>query len=207
MEVPALAVFPAIYLARSHHHPVGTLVVIMWIAHYGHRAFLWPWLVQRYNRTVPLVFCGSGILFNTVNGVLWGWFMGHLAYYPPDWLGRPLVVAGLVPAIGGAALDVWCDYRLSRMRKGRWRRVRDAVARTLRIGVVPQPARRDTPSASSTGTGVTAPGAAAQLRPVAPGVSRVGGVRSGAAPRPAARAALNSRYRVTPSLPSASHPQ
>ena len=117
METPALATFPAIYLASSHQHPVGNLVVVMWIAHYGHRAFLWPWLVQRRGRTMPVTFCGSGILFNLLNGVLWGWFMGHLAHYPPGWLGRPLVVAGLALAGGGAALNVWCDYRLSRLRK------------------------------------------------------------------------------------------
>ena len=33
MEIPALATFPGIYLASFHHHPVGNLVVIMWIAH------------------------------------------------------------------------------------------------------------------------------------------------------------------------------
>ena len=117
MEIPALATFPAIYLASSHQHPVGNLVVAMWIAHYGHRAFLWPWLVQRRDRTMPLIFCGSGILFNLFNGVLWGWFLGYLAHYPSGWLGRPLVVTGLVLAVGGAALNVWSDYRLSHLRR------------------------------------------------------------------------------------------
>ena len=116
MEVPALATFPAIYLAGSHHHPVGTLVVVMWVAHYGHRAFLWPWLVQRRDRTMPLLTCGCGFLFNIANGVLWGWFMGRLAHYPADWLGRPVAGAGLLLAVGGAALNVWCDHRLSRLR-------------------------------------------------------------------------------------------
>ena len=117
MEIPALATFPGIYLASSHHHPVGTLVVIMWVTH------LRP-------PRLPVAVAGAAARPHPAadnqrlrhplqhrQWRLWGWFMGHVAHYPPNWLGRPLVVAGLVLAIGGAALNVWCDHRLSRMRK------------------------------------------------------------------------------------------
>ena len=43
MEVPALLTFPVIYLSSPHHHFVGHTVVALWVAHYAHRALIWPW--------------------------------------------------------------------------------------------------------------------------------------------------------------------
>ena len=60
MELPALAVFLAIYLHRPIRHAVGDITVAMWVAHYAHRSLVWPWCVRRrdgqcwYQRTFAL---------------------------------------------------------------------------------------------------------------------------------------------------------
>ena len=116
MEAPALVVFPAIYLWSGNLHPVGNVVLVIWLAHYAHRTLLWPFLVPRRHSESPVVLCASGFAFNCVNGVLWGWFLGHLADYPTDWMGDPRFLLGLCLALGGAALNVWSDYRLRGLR-------------------------------------------------------------------------------------------
>ncbi len=54
MELLALVTFPAIYLASDNFHLVGNAVVGPWLAHYGHRGFVWCALVPKRDATVPL---------------------------------------------------------------------------------------------------------------------------------------------------------
>ena len=117
MELPALLIFPLVYAAGPNHHTVGNIVVVLWAVHYAHRTFVWPWTVQRRDRTVPLALCLSGLSFNAVNGLLLGWFMAWLANYPPDWLQDPRFLAGGALMLGGAALNIWSDHHLARARR------------------------------------------------------------------------------------------
>ena len=117
MELPALLTFPLIYFLSPHSHPVGNLVVVLWLLHYSHRTLLWPWLVQRRNSTMPLIAGVAGFLFNGINGGFWGWFMGYVVDYPAGWLTGPLFITGTALALAGAALNVWSDYRLKDLRK------------------------------------------------------------------------------------------
>lgn len=117
MELPALLVFPLVYIAGPNHHTVGNIVVALWGAHYVHRTLVWPWTVQRPDRTVPLVLCLSGLSFNVVNGVLLGWFMAWVANYPPGWLLDPRFLVGGTLMLAGAALNVWSDYHIAGTRQ------------------------------------------------------------------------------------------
>ena len=117
MEVPGLVTFPAIYLMSGNFHPVGNIVLVLWMAHYLHRAFVWPWLVPKRNASVPLAMCAAAIGFNLINGALVGWFMGYLADYADQWLTDGRFISGLVLMAAGAALNVWADYRLLHQRK------------------------------------------------------------------------------------------
>ena len=117
MELPALAAFPAVYLASGNWHPVGNVALALWLAHYGHRTLLWPWLVQKPGATVSVAMCAAAAGFNLINGGLVGWFMGHGAGYAAHWPLDPRFIGGLVLMLGGAALNVWADYRLLHQRR------------------------------------------------------------------------------------------
>ncbi len=65
---------------------------------------------------MPAVTCVSAVVFNAINGLLNGWFLGHLADYPPDWFLDPRFMAGAAAFLSGAALNVTADYRLARLR-------------------------------------------------------------------------------------------
>lgn len=116
MEVSALAVFPAVYLAAGERHTVGDVLVALWLAHYVHRTLVWPWFVQRQARPFPAITAASGFGFNLVNGLLLGWFMARVADYAASWFTDPRFVAGAALFLAGAALNVSSDYRLSALR-------------------------------------------------------------------------------------------
>ena len=116
MELSALAVFPVVYLAAGERHAVGDVLVALWLAHYVHRALVWPWFVQRQARPLPAITAASGFAFNLVNGVLLGWFNARIADYPQDWFTDPRFVSGAALFALGAVLNVYSDYRLSWLR-------------------------------------------------------------------------------------------
>ena len=63
--------------------------------------------------------CIAAVAFNLIIGGLVGWFMGYVADYANTWLADPRFIAGLVLMTGGAALNVWADYRMLGLRKAR----------------------------------------------------------------------------------------
>lgn len=134
MELPALCVLPAVYASGGNRHPVADLLVAAWVIHYAHRTLVWPWIVPRYSRPMPVVTCASGFVFNVINGLLNGWFLGYAAAYPREWLLDGRFMAGAVLFLIGAALNVTSDYRLARMRRqqqGRYLIPRGGIFRLL----------------------------------------------------------------------------
>ena len=117
MELPALVVLPAIYLLADERQAASDILVGLWTAHYAHRALLWPWPVQRDGRPMPAATCLAGFAFNTVNGLLFGWFLTRLAAYPADWIWDIRFIAGAVVTLTGAALNIWSDYHLTQLRR------------------------------------------------------------------------------------------
>lgn len=116
MEVPGLITFPAIYVMSGNFHTVGNVVLVLWLAHYVHRTFVWPWLVPKPSATVSAAMCAAAVGFNLINGALLGWFIGYAADYAEHWLTDPRFIAGVAVMVAGAALNVWCDYRLLYLR-------------------------------------------------------------------------------------------
>ena len=116
MEVPGFVTLPAIYILSGNFHLVGNVVLVLWLAHYLHRTFVWPWLVPKRDATVSLAMCGAAVSFNLINGGLLGWFIAYAADYPAQWLTDPRFVVGNVVMLAGAGLNVWADYRLLHLR-------------------------------------------------------------------------------------------
>lgn len=134
MELPALGVLPALYLSGGNRHLVADLLVAAWVIHYAHRTLVWPWIVPRYSRPMPVITCASGFAFNVINGLLNGWFLGYAAAYPREWLLDGRFMAGAVLFLMGAALNVTSDYRLVGMRRqqqGRYLIPRGGIFRLL----------------------------------------------------------------------------
>lgn len=117
MELPALAVYPAIYAAIGNFSLAGNIAVALWLAHYGHRTLVWPWTVMKANATVPSGMWLSGAVFNVINGALLGAYFGLAAEYADGWLSDARFLLGLTLFALGAALNIWADYRMLRLRR------------------------------------------------------------------------------------------
>ena len=117
MELPALAVLPLVYISLGNRHAVGDVLVLAWIAHYGHRTLVWPWIVQRRSAPITVVTSLSGFGFNVANGLLIGWFLVEIADYPAHWFSDPRFFLGAALFLIGAGLNISSDYRLALLRR------------------------------------------------------------------------------------------
>jgi protein-S-isoprenylcysteine O-methyltransferase Ste14 len=66
---------------------------------------------------MPIVIMGSAIFFNLVNGSILGGWLGSYAAYPSDWLTGPAFWGGMALFLMGAAINIWSDEILLRLRK------------------------------------------------------------------------------------------
>ena len=117
MEAPAplgMALLFALGEARSA--PVIACLVLF-EAHYLHRAFVFPWRRRGAGRPVPLVIVAFGFVFNCLNAYLNGRWLFHLA--PPlgaTWLLDPRFLGGAGLYILGLAVNLHADEVLRRLR-------------------------------------------------------------------------------------------
>ena len=95
------------------------LLVALWIAHYAHRAIIFPLRIHTKGKKMPLVIMLSAIVFNIINGFLNGYFVGYL--YQPE---NPVsifdlnILFGLILFISGAIINNMADTKLIALRKG-----------------------------------------------------------------------------------------
>ncbi|MCB0571705.1 MAG: DUF1295 domain-containing protein [Phaeodactylibacter sp.] len=90
----------------------------LWALHYINRSLIFPMRTRTDGKQIPVVIVLSAVFFNTVNGWSNGYFLGFIA--PPlkeAWFSQPHVLIGLALFLGGAALNLWADELLLRLRK------------------------------------------------------------------------------------------
>lgn len=117
IELSALVLFPAIYVTSGNFSLAGNIAVGLWLAHYGHRTLVWPWIVVQANATVPSGMWLGAAGFNLINGALLGAYFGLAAIYVDGWLSDPRFLLGLTLFAIGAALNIWADYRMLLLRR------------------------------------------------------------------------------------------
>jgi 3-oxo-5-alpha-steroid 4-dehydrogenase 1 len=118
MEAPASILLLAWFLTSSH--PAGTVSIIfllMWEAHYVHRAFVYPFTLGKTARPMPVVVVLFGILFNVVNTYLNGRYLFVFSpVYSSSWLSDPRFIVGTLVFCAGYVLNRYSDYALRRER-------------------------------------------------------------------------------------------
>tara|TARA_B100001750_G_scaffold227367_1_gene220944 strand:- start:405 stop:1127 length:723 start_codon:yes stop_codon:yes gene_type:complete len=96
--------------------PATCIFFIIWILHYFNRSILFP-LRQKQTATCPLVIVLSAIFFNIINGFTNGYFLGHLANYPSDYIYSNNFIFGMIVLIMGVIINIKSDNILIKIKK------------------------------------------------------------------------------------------
>lgn len=117
MELPALLTMPIIALCGNTQKTDLTYLLIgLWIIHYAYRTFVFPFKLKTNNKKMPLVIVLSAVIFNGVNGILNGYFLGYLN---KDFinLNGPGVYIGGAMFVFGMIINHRSDNKLISLRK------------------------------------------------------------------------------------------
>ncbi len=118
MEFPSPAVFLLCYLWGNGGRPGLTwLFACLWMAHYIHRVFIFPFRLREQGKRTPLLIVFFAILFNTFNGYLNGRYLGAFTEgYPWAWCMDPRFVLGLLLFMAGVVINMQSDQILLNLR-------------------------------------------------------------------------------------------
>jgi 3-oxo-5-alpha-steroid 4-dehydrogenase 1 len=118
MELPALLVLPICFVAGVHWTgTVSVVFLLLWLAHYLHRALIYPFLSRVPGRPMPLSVLAFGVGFNLINGGFIGTEL-FLAGPPHEtgWLQDGRFVMGLAVFVIGMGINIRSDVLLRRLR-------------------------------------------------------------------------------------------
>lgn len=119
MESPSLITFVVCYvLGDRHSNPVAVVFLLLWVAHYVHRSFIYPFRVRSSRPSITVSVVLMGTCFNVGNGYLNARYLFTLG---PDlqtsWLLDPRFVVGVLLFIFGFALNQYSDRELISLRR------------------------------------------------------------------------------------------
>ena len=120
MEAISSLVFIALFIAGGQIELVPVVFLLMWQAHYVHRAFIYPFAIKNANRLLPVAVVMMGSVFNLVNAYLNGRYVFSLSGgYAPEWLLDARFISGFVLFGVGFIVNRHADKALINLRSGR----------------------------------------------------------------------------------------
>jgi protein-S-isoprenylcysteine O-methyltransferase Ste14 len=118
MEAPAPIVFAVCFLIGSWTNAVTLVFLVLWEAHYLHRAFIYPLGLRGSAKRIPLVVMSFGFLFNIMNGYLNGRYIFNFSGgYNSHWLSDPRFILGTTLFIVGFIINRQADSVLRDLRR------------------------------------------------------------------------------------------
>ena len=119
METAAPLAFAACFILGTNAVTVTTLVfLILWEAHYLHRAFIYPFSLRQRSHGMALLVVILGSFFNLVNGYLNGrYIFSFSGGYGNQWLADPRFIFGVALFIAGFIINRQADQALHDLSK------------------------------------------------------------------------------------------
>ena len=96
VESVSALIFALLFVIGNHGDSSTAVVfLIMWEAHYVHRAFSYPLTLRGPSKRMPILIDTFGLLFNCVNSYLNGRYLFSLSVgYNNAWLSDPRFITG-----------------------------------------------------------------------------------------------------------------
>jgi 3-oxo-5-alpha-steroid 4-dehydrogenase 1 len=119
MESTAPLIFAVCFVLGQNRNTVPELVLlILWEAHYIHRAYIYPLHRRDGGKPMPVAIIGLGFIFNAVNSYLNGrYIFTFSAGYSNNWLSDPRFIIGTALFIIGFIINRESDLILRNLRQ------------------------------------------------------------------------------------------
>jgi 3-oxo-5-alpha-steroid 4-dehydrogenase 1 len=116
MEFPSPALMTLLFLMSDHKDLSQTLFVMLWLSHYLHRTFIYPYMQSGREKPYPFILVSMAFVFNCLNGFVNGYGIFHLHSYPNSWLFSWQFITGVLMFFAGFIINKTADEKLRRLR-------------------------------------------------------------------------------------------
>ncbi|HMV68549.1 MAG TPA: 3-oxo-5-alpha-steroid 4-dehydrogenase, partial [Myxococcota bacterium] len=118
MESPAVVVFAAVYATGPFRASPGSIALLaLWMSHYVHRAFVWPFRMRSPDRPMPASIAAMAFGFNVVNALVQAGQIAHVNGFGRMWMYDPHFIAGVALFVAGEAINHHADAVLLALRR------------------------------------------------------------------------------------------
>jgi steroid 5-alpha-reductase/3-oxo-5-alpha-steroid 4-dehydrogenase 1 len=114
MESPSLLIMTGCLLTARHPTLAARILGWLWVAHYAHRALIFPFRMKMAGRRTPVLIPVLGALFNCGNAYLNGRWL--FAFSPGDETIGIRYIAGVALFVVGFAINYRADRTLAALR-------------------------------------------------------------------------------------------
>jgi protein-S-isoprenylcysteine O-methyltransferase Ste14 len=118
MESPCV-ILMAIYalVVRDQLEIIHYIFLLIWMTHYVHRTFIYPFLIKLTNPKMPISIAFSAIFFNIINVSIQAFGIFYFTQYSDNWASSPIFIIGLSVFLIGMYINIRSDYIIVAMKK------------------------------------------------------------------------------------------
>ncbi len=118
MEAPSPVIMTIFYLWSDQKNLPQLIFISLWLLHYIHRTFIYPFTQSGSNKSYPLILVFMAFVFNSLNGFINGYGVFHLLSYDNSWLNSWQFSIGILIFTMGFIVNKTADEKLRRLRDG-----------------------------------------------------------------------------------------
>jgi protein-S-isoprenylcysteine O-methyltransferase Ste14 len=119
MESPSLIAMVVLFaIGDQRRSPVAIVLLFLWVAHYFHRSFVYPFRLHSSRPSMALPIILMAVAFNVGNGYLNGRYLFFLGPgLQTSWFADPRFIIGFLLFVGGYTLNQHSDKVLIGLRR------------------------------------------------------------------------------------------
>lgn len=116
-EAPSLLCLTVFFFLGEHRSTASYVFWGLWMAHYIHRTFIFPFRIKTEGKKIPIAIVASAVFFNLMNGSLNGMWLGNFDTHDNSYFTSARFLIGLFIFVAGFSINFWADNKLINLRK------------------------------------------------------------------------------------------
>ena len=118
MESPSvLLMIGYALIVKDQLEIIHKIFLLIWLTHYIHRTFIYPFVMQITNPKMPISIAFSAFFFNIVNVSIQAFGIFYFTQYSDSWISSPIFIAGLSIFLIGMYINIKSDYIMIALKK------------------------------------------------------------------------------------------
>ena len=107
------------FLVKDELQAFHIVFLLIWLSHYLHRTFIYPFVITMTNPKMPISIACSAFFFNIINVSIQAFGIFYFTQYSEDWFMSPAFIIGLSIFLFGMFINIKSDYIINSMKRNK----------------------------------------------------------------------------------------